>query len=165
MLRELDIPPDWVAEGKLGPLQSWMGPDLTPEEARELQGTILFAFPELEVDDVEIFDVVGVIEWLRLVHSRIPHLLYFLEPSPDAGALEGLVRTLVSPGVVREGGSGIPLDEGAAAGLVTHLAAAAVFSLKVGDDWRPILGRLLESVEQKHREAILVGVRDGLGPS
>jgi len=165
MLRELDIPPDWVAEGKLGPLQSWMGPDLTPEEARELQGTILFVFPKLEVDDVEIFDVPGVIEWLRLVHQRIPHLLYFLEPSPGAGALEGLVRTLVSPDVARERGPGIPLDGEAVARLATHLATAAVFSLEVGDDWRPILGRLLESVEQQHREAILAGVRGGLDPS
>jgi len=165
MLRELDIPPDWVAEGKLGPLQSWMGPGLSPEEARELQGTILFAFPELEVDEVEIFDIPGVIGWLRLVHQRIPHLLYFLEPSPGAGALEGLARTLVTPDVARGGGPGILLDEKAVAGLVTHLSAAAVFALDVGDDWRPILGRLLESVEQHHREAILAGVHEGLGPS
>lgn len=162
MLRELDIPPDWVAESKLGPLPNWLGPSLTAEEARELQGTIFLMFPKLEVDGVSIFDVPGVIEWLRLVHGRIPHLVYFLEPSQGSGALEGLARALVPPELIRQDDPRIPFDEESMAKLTAHLVAAAEFAIATGDDWRPILSRFLEPLEEAHRNKILAGVRDAI---
>jgi hypothetical protein len=165
MLRELDIPPDWVDEGKLGPLPNWLGPELTPEEARQLQGTILIAFPELEVDGVEIFDTQGVVGWLRVAHQRIPHLLYFLDPTPKAGAMEGLARTFLPVGGAGQSGPGIVLEDDQLTGLVMHVAATALYAVKVGDDWRPILSRLLEPVDQGHRDLLMNAVGEELGSS
>lgn len=162
MLREFDIPADWVAEGKLGALDSWLGTALDPEEARELQGTIFFAFPELEVDDISIFESPGVVEWLRLVHREIPHLVYFLEPLPMSGALEGLLRSIVHPAEIAGRTSQIPLTAEVLAALSTHLLAASEFAIESGDDWRPIVSRFLAPLDEKIRLGVAEVVRQGV---
>jgi len=163
MLRELDIPADWVAEHSLGALAEILGSGLEPEEARELQGTILLAFPELEVEDASIFSSPGVVEWLAMVHRRIPHLLYFLEPSPMSGAFEGLMRAIVSPEVtVPPDPPPIPLTPQPLAKLSTHLSAASAFGIDNGDDWRPIIGRFLAPLDAEVRTGLIEVVRHDL---
>ncbi|HVD40595.1 MAG TPA: hypothetical protein VNC16_06275 [Solirubrobacterales bacterium] len=159
MLRELDIPADWVASGNMGALEQMLGSAVDPEEARELQGTIFFAFPELEVDGVSIFDSPGVVDWLRLAHRRIPHLVYFLEASPMSGALEGLLRTIALPEETDDQISQIPLTAERLAELSTHLLAASAFAVDKGDDWRPIIDRFLDPLAEKIRLGLIEVVR------
>lgn len=161
MLRQLNIPADWVATGETGTLAMMLGSSLDPEQARELQGTIAFMFPELEVDDVRIFDTPGVVEWLALIHRLVPHLAYFLEPSPLTGALEGLLRTLM-PGEQRAAlaaAEGVQLTEEILSELVDRLVACALFATDMGDDWEPIVARFVDPLDENAQKLLVEVVR------
>src|SRR5690242_17987000 len=145
-LHQINISAEWVAAGETGAFPTMLGVDMDPSEARGLQGCLFFVFPELEVDGVRIFDVEGVIDWLALLHHRIPHLMYFLPWGPEAGSLEGLLWTLVPPerrDEVRQGGA-FPLTEEMLGELAEHAAACAGFAVSKGDDWEVIVTRFLE---------------------
>lgn len=162
MLREMAVSAEWVATGDLGALPELIGTDLDPEQARQLQGTLVFLFPELEVDGVRIFDMPGVVDWLALLHERIPHLVYFLEPSPALGALEGLLRTFV-PAESRADATAageIHLTTETLARLAMHLAACAAYATDHGDDWAPIVDRFIEPLDDSIQGALVGTVRE-----
>lgn len=158
MLREMDIPAAWVANADTGALAQMLGPEVDPAEARQLQGTVAFMFPELEVEDVRIFDMPGVVEWLALLHERIPHLVYFLEPSPEIGALEGLLRTLVPREVLEAEPAQIAFTDEILAQLAAHLLAAASFAIDHGDDWERIVAAFVEPVDERAKGVLLAAV-------
>lgn len=163
MLREMDIPADWVAGGETGTLPQMLGPEIDPAEARQLQGTLTFMFPELEVEDIGIFETPGVVGWLALLHERIPHLVYFLQPAPQLGALEGLLRTLVSSEALEREPAQIVLTDEIAVRLAARLVAASQFAIDHGDDWERIVIGFIEPLEEKARDLLLAVVRERLG--
>ena len=160
MLRELDIPADWVADGETGTLPKLLGSEIDPAEARQLQGSFTFMFPELEVEDVRIFDMPGVVAWLALLHERIPHLVYFLQPAPQLGALEGLLRTLVPPKVLEDEPAQIVLTDEIAIKLAAHLVAAALFAIDHGDDWERFVTGFIEPLDESAKGVLLAVVRE-----
>lgn len=163
MLRELDIPATWVAAKDLGSLPKLLGSDIEPEQARELQGTLTFMFPELEVEDIRIFDTPGVIPWLALLYERMPYVAYFLQPSPMLGALEGLLLALM-PDEVREklGSQEAPLSEELTGKLAEKLLACANFATDHGDDWKPIVARFIEPLGEGYQELLIEIVRESV---
>lgn len=84
---------------------------------------------------------------------------------PKAGAIEGLARTFLPADGAGQSGPGIVLDDDQLTRLVIHVAATALYAVKVGDDWRPILSRLLDPVDQGHRYLLMNAVGEELGPS
>jgi len=164
MFRQMDVPAEWVAEGDTGALPQMLGTDLNPEEARELQGTMGFFFPELEVDALEIFEIPGIVDWLEIIHARIPHLVYFLDPNVMTGSLEGLLRSLLPPDerTKARGEGGISLPQKMLVGLTMHLLAAAAYATDKGDDWEPIVTAFVAPLDKGAQDALIETVRESL---
>jgi hypothetical protein len=164
MFRQVRVSSEFVANRETANLTTILGEDLEPAQARELQGTIAFVFPDLEVEDVRIFDMPGVVDWLALIHARVPHLVYFLEASPISGALEGLALTLLRPEeretASREGG--VSITDEVLTGLTRHLVACASFATAKGDDWEPIVSRFIEPLDQAVQERLHQNVREAV---
>ncbi len=152
MMRQMEVPAEWVATGETGAFPTTLGTDIEPAEARELQGTMFFAFPDLEVEGVSIFEVPGVVDWLGVFHERIPHLIYFLDPTPSLGALEGLIATVLRRGGVAIAPGEFPLTEELLNALAVHLNACARFATQKGDDWEPIVSRFVEPLPEPARD-------------
>lgn len=164
MYREMAVPNEWVETGETGGLAVMLGEDIAPDEARELQGSMVFLFPGLEVEDVRIFDMPGVLDWIALLHRRIPHLIYFLMPHVSAGALEALLLMMLPPEERRAAGeSGVALNEEMLKGLTDRLVQAARFASAKGDDWEPIISRFVEPLGGEAREYFVGLVRDQAG--
>jgi hypothetical protein len=162
-LRQMNVSAEWVADGDTGALPTVMGADLEPAQARDLQGTMAFMFPELEVDGVGIFDVPGVVDWLALLHARIPHLVYFLAPQPELGALQGLLLGFM-PHEERDAAvaGGFPVTRDMLAQLAYHLTACASFATEKGDDWEPIVADFLEPLGDDTTALLQSVVRDAV---
>jgi hypothetical protein len=164
MMRQMQVPSEWVATRDTGELPRLLGADLEPDKARQLQGTMAFVFPDLEVDDVRIFDTPGVVDWFAVLHGRIPHLIYFLAPQPMLGALEGLVLSLV-PEDARDvsDGSPITLGQDELDAIARHLIACASFATDKGDDWEPIVDEFVEPLGGEAHAYLVGRVREAVG--
>jgi hypothetical protein len=160
----MDISAEWVATGETGALPEILGTGIEPERARELQGTMAFYFPDLQVENVSIFDTPGVVDWLALLHSRIPHLVYFLDPSRSTGALEGLLLTFLTPDgrAAASHAGGLPVSDEILFALAAHLVKCAVFATDKGDDWEPIVARFIEPLDERARDLLVGSLRDAM---
>lgn len=146
MLWIVNIPAEWVASGDLGALQTLAGGNFGPAEARARQGHITFTFEELESDGLPIFAAPGVADYIARQHDAVPHLLYFLAPEPGFGAIIGLVHSLLSDEerAATLASDRLSMPSHVILGLTDRLVTAAAYATRVGDDWRPVVERLLE---------------------
>ena len=162
MMRQLEVPAAMVLGRDVAVMDKLFGGPKSGSEARELQGTIFLAFPELERPDVYLFSDERIVAYLQLAHEAIPHLFYYLAPSPDAGALMGfLAGASGSTGVGPDGM--VNVDDAALGALTWHLAQTAQYAESVGDDWPRIIKaytsqlpdeRLSDLVERTVREIV-----------
>lgn len=162
MLRQIDVSAQEVAAGDTAALASMLSSDLEPAAARQLQGSLVFMFPELEVEDKRIFDMPGVVDWFALLHHRIPHLVYFLQPSPMSGALEALLLTLLPPdgrSAASDAGA-VPLTDEILTALAERLVACATYATEKGDDWEPIVERFVAPLGEGAQELLVEVVRE-----
>jgi hypothetical protein len=122
------------------------GERLSGEEARELRGTVFLAFPDFEVEGVELYQDSAVRAYLRAIHDAIPHLFYFLSPEIMVGSVEAFLWAYLTEEefdgqkqgpIIRA--SGIAVER-----LIDRFAAAAAFATDKGDDWRVVVEPLLE---------------------
>jgi hypothetical protein len=156
VLRALDIPEELAAAGDLRPLTTlFSDPDVDPEIAQKLRGTVMVTFECWEEDDRPIFVDERVVDYLRRAHDHLPHLLYYLSPDPVAGALLGfgaaygaLVELPDSQLLAVD--LGLPLIER----LAHHLAAAAEHARLQTDQWEPVVRAHLDAFEDPLRERI-----------
>lgn len=163
-LRMLNISAEWVTTGDLGRLPTVFSADLAPSQARELQGRIMFTFQELEVPDVSIFAMPGVLDYIARLHTAIPHLLYFLAPHTECGAIQGLLYSMLA-GDERDAAlasNQIEMPDHAVSGLIERFVVAANYATHVGDDWRPVVEELLDAFAPDVQAYFLEEVRQGL---
>jgi hypothetical protein len=125
--------------------------DADPPAARQIQGTMAFVFPDNERNGEPVWLDPEVRAWVRKAHERIPHLLYYLAPELDFGALFFAVAAFGGEGawqVSRDGDQvGVVVDGEVALQLVDLLAGAAVFAELVADDWRPLVAAMVEPLD------------------
>jgi hypothetical protein len=159
MIRQLEIPAAWVKDGYLGPLPGMLGYEQPPADVREIQGTVAFVFPEIEDQAESIFAVPGVLGWLRMLHTEIPHVTYFLFPHPRAAALQGLLLSGVddeaAASAIAEGR--IPIDASQAY-LTDRMTACAIFATEMGDDWERIVAEFLAPPDDQVSQQVLDAV-------
>jgi len=160
-LRQIDVSADDVASGNTYAFATMLGPDLEPDMARRLQGTLIFMFPELEVEDKSIFEIPGIADYIALLHERIPHLVYFLQPSAEIGAIEGLMLALLPSRQRAEAveGTEVPLTDELLRALAERLVMCATYATSKGDDWEPIVERFVEPLGDRARVLLVQVVR------
>jgi hypothetical protein len=153
-----------VVSGDLGDLAQRFKPDGEPVEIRKLQGKFRIVFPALEVDGVEIFEVPGVVDWIAIAHQAIPHIVYFLDPAPTAGALSGLMLALLPPETRADLDLPGPIDltTDFLARLAERLVLAAAFATENGDDWEPVISSFVQPLEESVQALLMQTVRDVL---
>ena len=156
MLRALDIPQEIAEADDLRPLvELFDDPEIEPDTARQLRGSVMITFECYEVPDAPIFLDRRVCSYLRLAHDRIPHLLYYLTPEPAAGALLGFgaaygaLVELPESGLLAVEMSPPLLDR-----LAEHLAAAARQAQEQGDEWEAVVDAHLASFDDTVRDRI-----------
>lgn len=120
----------------------------SPEKVRMLQGRIGFRFPGHEERPArELCLDPSIAGWVRAMHTRVPHLLYYLYPQPPVAGVIFLMTSFVSPEDIQLGS---PDQMGAEAfekdlGVISkYLLATALFALRMADDWKPIIDGLVE---------------------
>lgn len=118
-----------------------------PPFARSLQGAMTILFEGYDDDPREIEEIPEAIGHLRLIHTELPWLLYFLPPHPTAGtimkfsaAFGGVVRKAPDP----PGGVTVAPTGETIAALSRHLVAAAELAGHLADMPGEVVQRLLE---------------------
>ncbi len=130
------------------------------ETARELRATVFIAFPECEVDGIRLWDDRRVRVFLRALHAGVPHLFYFLDSSADFGAIEGFAWASLNETEFQTACSdaGATTPDHVVEALFEHLTAAAKHATRNGDDWRVVIGPLIESFSPEHRDGIVSAI-------
>ena len=156
MIRQLAIPAKFVKNRDITGLTNlFRDQPLTGAQARELRGTVFIAFPELEVEGVEIYDNPSVRSYLRSAHDAIPHLFYFLTPERMAGSIDGFIWGNMSSAEYAGRDPAIPIPQHVVDKLTEHLIYAAVYANEKGDDWRVVHNALLASVPAASRKPLM----------
>jgi hypothetical protein len=132
-LRQLDVPvSQWRRQdiSEVRNVLTDLGAD--PELARGCRGSVVLSFAEVPESHPYLNPAVAA--FLQDLYSEFPYLLYFLNPDPACGALDGF---FASVGALSEDQAGVWIvwsdDVGTA--FYAALAAAAEFAIKQGDDW------------------------------
>jgi hypothetical protein len=147
MIRQMNIPAGWVANGELGALPTLLGTGQKPSDVRQLQGSMVFTFEEIESQADSIFAVEGVLDWFHLLHTRIPHVSYFLEPSPMSGALQGMLLCVLDEEARAAAiASSVPVTQPVLEFLLERMISCARFATAMGDDWERILRDFLAPI-------------------
>jgi hypothetical protein len=104
-----------------------------PERARASRGSVVLRFSDA-LPEFNPYLNSGVAAFLQSMYEEFPHILYFLDPDPAKGALEGY---FASVGALYENqfGAWILWDEDVANALYEALADAAEFAIAQDDDW------------------------------
>jgi hypothetical protein len=119
--------------------------DESPEQARMLQGCVALGFPGQEEKGEETWEDEAVRAWTRHLHAAVPHLFYYMDPSPELGAVKLFLRAHhgieAPPGAGEELGFLFPM---ALRGLAQSLVAASVHAERNAEDGVPIVAALLK---------------------
>ena len=94
-IRDLDVSAIQVLERNVAPVAGMLSNTRGQGEAvREIQGTVIITFAELEKDNEAIILNPDVRAYLRELHNAMPHLFYYLHPEPGFGSVSGFSLTL-----------------------------------------------------------------------
>lgn len=121
-----------------------------PERVRMLQGKMGFRFPRHDERTPEDLCLDPSIRgWVRAMHTRVPHLLYYLYPQLPVAAVPFLLASFISLEEIALGSQ----DQMEAYAfekdlevLSEHLLATAMFALRMADDWKRVVDDLLEGL-------------------
>lgn len=135
--RQLDVPPSqWRRQDitEVRNVLTNLGAD--PEVARACRGSVVLSFAE--VTESHPYLNPAVVACLRDLYSEFPHLLYFLSPDRESGALDTFFASI---GALCETAEGVWVvwSDDAATAFYRALAAAAEFAIKQGDDWVAVI--------------------------
>jgi hypothetical protein len=158
VIRQLDIPADQVKAADVRVLAGMLGNANEKGEAfRELQGTIALTFGELETNDEPILLNPQVRAYLRQLHTAIPHLFYFLQPTPGMGAVLAFAVAFSDDekiGVI-DGQIYVESDAAVAEMVIDRLVKAGSFAQQKGDDWPSIIRAFADSMDPEMQQEIL----------
>jgi hypothetical protein len=132
-LRHLDVPAtQWRLEDitTVREILKHVGAD--PGLARAWRGSVVLAFAEVQGSYPYLIPAIA--GFLKNVYSEFPYLLYFLNPDPAKGALDGFYATV---GALHEDQYGVWViwSDDVATAFFAALADAAEFAINRGDDW------------------------------
>jgi hypothetical protein len=165
VIRELDVMAPQADAVDIRPfVKLFASPLVTGAGARELMGTVRVNFPDKEIVGVRLWDDETVRAFLRALHDAIPHLLYFLSPHVDYGAVQAFVSIYMDRAeydAAREE-SRLPLSGPVAGKLRDHLVAAARFATNNGDDWRLVVGAHLAGLPSATRDWFISSVHESV---
>ena len=165
MIRRLNIPTDQAIAGDVTPFANMFGnPDEDGEVIREIQGTIMITFDELEKADEPILLNSHVRSYFRKLHSAVPHMFYYLYPEPAAGAILAFVIAFSDDDRIGITGDQVyaKTDERVNETLINHLVKAGRFAAQKGDDWLTIIEAFGESLPSEIQQEVLVRLQDQL---
>jgi hypothetical protein len=165
VIREVDIGADMAAARDTQPLTRLLNSSLTSAQARELQGTLVLAFPELERPDTAIVTDLRVRHFIRAAYDTIPHLLYFLNPAPSLGALMELAASSHPDETDLSSSDGlqIPVTPEITDTIIERLTDAAVYAVEQADDWHVVVDGFLQTLPEPMADATLERIRGRLG--
>ena len=103
-----------------------------PAQARVWRGSVVLSFAE--VPESRPYLNPAIAAFLQNLYSEIPYLLYFLNPHPASGALDGFYAS-VGALCQTEDGVWVLWSDDVATAFYQALAAAAEFAINRGDDW------------------------------
>lgn len=104
-----------------------------PEQARAARGSVVLRFSDA-LPEFNPFLNSGVAAFLQSVYAEFPHILYFLDPDPANGALDGYFAS-VGALYENEFGAWVLWDDDVADAFYEILANAAEFAVAQDDDW------------------------------
>jgi hypothetical protein len=132
-LRRLDIPASHWRRQDIGAVRGVLanvGAD--PARTRVWRGSVVLSFAEVPESHPYLNPAIAAC--LQNLYSEIPHLLYFLNPHPASGALDGFYAS-VGALCETEHGVWVLWSDDVATAFYEALAAAAEFAIRRGDDW------------------------------
>ena len=137
-----------------------------PAAIRRLRGTIALTFPDDEFNGSPYLEP-GVRAYLRGLHDRVPHLLYYLTDVDVAGSLDGCALAYAPAEAVHEapdGGYALEMDMRTIPALTAHVRSAAAFAKASGDDPLLLIGHLhrCDDALREHLTAVILNP-DGPG--
>ncbi|HEX7461828.1 MAG TPA: hypothetical protein VF317_06615 [Dermatophilaceae bacterium] len=144
-LRQLEVPADWVASRDLGGFPTLFGYGQKPADVREMQGSVMIVFPQLEDEADSIYAVPGVLDWFHELYDQVPHFPYFLVPHPLAGGLQSLIMSGGNADLrahARQTGN-LAADDEVQQWLLSRMVATGRYATHMADDWERIVREFL----------------------
>ena len=132
-IRHLDVPASqWRLQDTTAVCEVLTHVGADPALARTWRGSVVLNFAEVAENHPYLNPAIA--GFLQNVYSELPHLLYFLNPDREQGALDGYFASIGAL-CQTEDGVWIVWSDDVAAALYRALAEAAEFAINRGDDW------------------------------
>lgn len=154
----LEVPSEVLRARHTGEIEAMVEEaDAEPELARRFQNSITLRFPDNE-DEEKMWVNPLICAWGRQLHNRIPHFLYYQYADSNGAALALVRSSFVSFSQIPE----TPDEDRAAAEVkdlllpiyADRLVAAASFAEEAADDWRVVVGRFIDQMDEDLGEAV-----------
>lgn len=161
MIRILNIDPDLVHACDTYNFEKILG-DLakTPEQTRQLQGTLVLTFEEFEHLNEPVFLHPEVKAFLRKIHQRISHVWYFLNAQPEIGNMLVFFAVHADPQNMTVANNKVIVDPSLELLILLRerLIATAKFADRMADDTPYILRKITSSLPESINDSLLAEV-------
>lgn len=157
-VRDLDVSARQVLERNVAPVVGMLSNTRGQGEAvREIQGTVIITFAELERDDEAIILNPDVRAYLRELHNAVPHLFYYLHPEPGFGSVSGFITAFSDDSNIGtiDGQIYAKPDEKVSEMLIDRLVQAARFAEERADDWQGVIQGFADGVTPEMMAVVL----------
>jgi hypothetical protein len=132
-LRQLDVPESQWRCQDITEVRNVLAPvGADPALAQAWRGSVVLSFAEVQESHPYLNPAIAA--FLESLYSEFPHLLYFLSPHRESGALDGFFASIGALCQTQDGVWVVWSDDVATA-FYDALTAAAEFAINQGDDW------------------------------